>query len=103
MLQMGEVENLWTAISCVQVKRFEFWKVPFGRNFSYLPTLKISKSPHLGNPDFCRTKVFSDVFNHSNFKYSALIGLKVDSMGRKRNKKVRKKKNKKRKRVFKFG
>ena len=38
-----EVENLWTTISCVQLKKFEFWRAPFWENFSsYLPALKTS-------------------------------------------------------------
>ena len=39
-----------------------------------------------GTLDFCRTKVLPDIFNRSNFTYSAVSGLKVDS-GRRKSKK----------------
>ena len=35
--------------------------------------------PQPGTPDFCRTKVIPDIFNHLNFDYSAFRDLKVDS------------------------
>ena len=44
-------------------------------------------SPQPSSPDFSRTLVLPDIFNRSNFEYSAYSGLKVDSMGRKRKKK----------------
>ena len=33
--------------------------------------------PQLGTPNFCCTKVLPEIFNRSNFKYSAFRGLKV--------------------------
>ena len=87
---VGEVENLWTTISCVQLKRLKslnFRGSHSGNFSSYLPTLKISKSSQLDAPDFCRTKVLPDVFNRSNFEYSAFSDLKKDS-GRRKRKKV---------------
>ena len=36
-------------------------------------------NPKSGTPDFSRTLVLPDIFNQSNFQYSALSGLKVDS------------------------
>ena len=55
------------------------------------------ESPQHGTSDFSRLKVFSDIFNRSNFEYSALSGLKVDNMGRKIKKKKRKKEKGKKK------
>ena len=52
-------------------------------------------SPQPGIPHFSPTLVLPDIFNRSNFEYSALSGLKVDSWRRKRQKKVRKKTTKK--------
>ena len=41
--QLASNGNLWASISCVQLKKFEFWRAPFWENFSsYLPTLKIA-------------------------------------------------------------
>ena len=83
----GEVENSWTTISYVQLKTLKslnFGGPLFGGNFSsYLPTLKISKSSQPGTLDFCCSKVLPDIFNCSNFEYSAFSGLKVDR-GRKK-------------------
>ena len=41
-------------------------------------------SPRTGTPNFCRTKVLPDISNPSNFKYSALSGLKANSDRRKK-------------------
>ena len=43
--------------------------------------------PQPGKLSFSRTLVFPDVFNRSNFEYSAFSGLKEDSWKRKRKKK----------------
>ena len=36
-------------------------------------------NPQPGTLDFCHTLVLLDIFNRSNFKYSAFSGLEVDS------------------------
>ena len=88
----GEVENLWTTILRVQFERLKTlnfeWPLFVG-NFSYLHTLKISKSPQPGTLSFCRIKVLSNIFNCSNFECSWFSGLKVHSGRRKRYSKKR--------------
>ena len=47
--------------------------------------------PQPGIPNFSRALPLPDIFNRSNFEYSANSSLKVDSWRRKRKKKERKK------------
>ena len=56
-------------------------------------------STQTSTPTFSRTKVLPDcdIFNRSNFEYSAFSGLKVDGIGRKRKKKKKQEKRKKKK------
>ena len=76
----GEVDNLWTTISCVQLKKFKFWRAPFGWNFLYLPILKnfmcpsisgkkvkileamLGGNPHFGSPKFCQILSFLYIY-----------------------------------------
>ena len=51
-------------------KKFKFWRVHLG------------ETPHCGSPNFSRALFLHDIFNHSNFEYSGLSGLKVDSRRR---------------------
>ena len=46
--------------------------------------------PQPGTPDFIPELVLLDIFNRSNFKYSAFNGLKVDSWRRKKKKSKKK-------------
>ena len=41
------------------------------------------ETPQPGTPDFIPALVLPDIFNHSNFEYSAFSSLKVNSMRRK--------------------
>ena len=43
--------------------------------------------PPTWHPDFSRILLLPDIFNRSNFEYSAFSGLKVDSRRRVRKKK----------------
>ena len=43
--------------------------------------------PQRGTPDFIPALVLPDIFNRSNFEYSAFSGLKVDSQRKKSQKK----------------
>ena len=69
----------------LKIEKSKFWRA------------RLRESLQCGTPYFSRAQAFPDIFNRSNFGYSALGGLKVDSRRRKRKKKkkVRKKKNKK--------
>ena len=46
-----------------------------------------------GSPEVSPTLVLPDIFNRSNFEYSAFSGLKVDSRRRRRKKKQNRKNN----------
>ena len=56
-----------------------------------------------GIPGFGPTIVLPDVFNRSNFEYSAFSSLKVEKWQQKNKKKEKKKKRKRRKIVFRLG
>ena len=58
--------------------------------------------PQPGTPNFSRAVVLPGIFNRSNFEYSALSDLKINSQ-RRIIKKKKSKKEKKRKIVFKLG
>ena len=57
------------------VKKFQFWR----------PRLR--GIPPTWHPGFSFTPILPDIFNRSNFEYSAFSGLEVDSGRRKRKKK----------------